>query len=186
MDSDDGETQPALRRNILRLHIGANSIALAASFVQVCLIPADSAPGYKRGHRALGWLTTALAIVGSCAGLHMGLDHGQHEAYGGYWGVAGWGSMFVLTMGPLFLGIRAAARRDIAAHKKWMNRFYGSMWGAFLCFRLLFLLNRVLLAFPAATTLLAVWGGAPMGIAIAEFAQRKWGVGVDRAARKRM
>ena len=61
------------------------------------------------------------------------------------------------------------------------------MWGAFLAFRLIFLLNRVLLASPKATTLAAVWGGAPVGIAAAEWAQRKWGALADGdAARKRV
>ena len=55
-----------------------------------------------------------------------------------------------------------------------MVRFYGSMWGAFLCFRLIFLLvGPLFIRSKAATTLAAVWGGAPLGILAAEWGEAR-------------
>ena len=174
VDSADGSRRPAARRQSLLLHIGANSAALVLCFCQVCLIPRTT-PAWKRAHRVAGWAAVALTLFGTSVGLSMGLDHAQYEQYGGIWAPIGWASMFGLTVGTLAPGVLAGVRRDIQAHEKWMLRFFGAMWGAFLAFRLLFLVGgRLLVGSSSAVTLLAVWGGAPCGIAAAEWARTRW------------
>ena len=185
VDSADGTRKPAARRRTLLLHIAANTAALVLCFCQVCVIPRNT-QGWKRLHRVTGWAAVVLTLFGTCFGLSMGLDHAQYEQYGGVWAPLGWTSMFLLTVGTLAPGVLAGIRRDIPAHEKWMLRFFGSMWGAFLAFRLLFLVaGRLLVGSASAVTLLAVWGGGPCGIAAAEWARTRWKRGAAVEGKKK-
>ena len=55
--------------------------------------------------------------------------------------------MGTCVLGCLIPGILAARKKDYKTHKKWMFRWTGSMWGASLIFRLIFLLLGPFLLF---------------------------------------
>jgi len=120
-------------------------------------------------HRKLGWAAISLVTGGTLSALWLGSEHGNEELYGGKYGVAGWFSMGATLFSTLIAGVLAVRRGDIAGHKKWMTRFYGSMWGAFLVFRIVFLLGGFFRWHKILMVQIAVWGSAPLGVAIAEW-----------------
>ena len=76
--------------------------------------------------------------------------------------------------GCAVMGVLAIRRGDRVAHRIWMIRFAGSMWGAFWLFRvMLFVMGPLLRDFEAANLLLCIWLSAPLGILIAEVVRRK-------------
>ena len=171
-DSDDGSVEPEASRLTLRAHIAIQTLSLVLCFFQVFVL---RPPAWKRAHKVCGYVAASAALVGSCLGLSMGLDDrgdDKFESYGAMKAVVGWASMFLVVMATLVPGINAARRKDFAAHEAWMLRFYGSMWGAFLAFRLLFIAaGRLCLRSRGTTALVAVWLGAPVGVGIAEWSR---------------
>lgn len=66
--------------------------------------------------------------------------------------------------------VSMARSGEIAAHKVWMWRFIGSMWGAFWLFRvMLFVLGPIMGNIEAGAILVCIWFSAPLGIAITEW-----------------
>ena len=120
-------------------------------------------------HRKLGWAATILTTAGTLTAMWLGSEHHAEELYGGAQAMCGWFTMGACVLGTLWAGIVAAKRKDIASHKKWMTRWYGSMWGAFLIFRILFLLGGLLRFHKSMMILLAIYSSAPLGIAFAEW-----------------
>jgi len=174
IDANDGSEDLSMMRLILRVHIACNTLGLVLSFFQVCIIPRTSAT-FKQLHRWTGWVAVALTIVGSSAGLWMGMGHGNIDEYGGVWAVFGWISMFACSIGCMIPGVIAACRRDIATHEKWILRMYGAIWGQFLAFRLLFaIFGRITIFSQSAITLISTWGAAPVGLCASEWARRRW------------
>lgn len=161
------------RRLMLRIHIFFNTFALVLSFVQIFVLPGTKNPSL---HKTMGWLTVVCVSVGASMGMRMGSEHGDIKEYGGGWAVAGWVSMYLCTMVPLVIGIRAAMTKQLQAHRIWMIRFHGAMWGAFWAFRIHFILvGPIFIQSVDATTLWAVWTGAPTGIIVAEWAGKRKG-----------
>ena len=110
-------------------------------------------------------------------GMRMGMEHHEVKEFGARGAVAGWVSMYLCVMVPLVLCIRAAMTKQIEAHKVWMVRFHGALWGAFWAFRIHFIVaGPIFIHSINATTLIAIWGGAPTGIAVAEWASKRTGV----------
>jgi len=120
-------------------------------------------------HRKLGWAATILTTGGTLAACWLGSEHHAEELYGGSYAMWGWFSMGTCVLGTLWAGIAAVKRKDIASHKKWMIRWYGSMWGAFLVFRVMFFLGGLLRFHKSLMILIAIWSSAPLGVVIAEW-----------------
>jgi hypothetical protein len=154
--------------NVARLyaHIWMNTAAFIIALVQ---FDKNTRSTMIWLHRKLGWVVTILTTSGTLTACWLGSEHHSEELYGGSYGMWGWFSMGSCVLGTLWAGIAAVKRKDIAAHKKWMVRWYGSMWGAFLVFRVLFLLGGLLRFHKTAMSLIAVWTSAPLGIVIAEW-----------------
>jgi len=156
----------AVRRGRLYVHIWLNTVALVLGLVQ---FRGDLRKAYPRVHRTVGWLATALCSVSVCSSMTLAVEHGTVESYGGKLAVAGWFEMAACVLVPLVIGVRKAQRRDFAAHRRWMVRWSGAMWGAFLVFRAIFLVIGPLLRWHKnASTLTAVWACAPIGMGVAE------------------
>jgi hypothetical protein len=67
------------------------------------------------------------------------------------------------------VGVLAICGADVFAHRIWMIRFAGSMWGAFWIFRLMLLVTGPLLRnWESASILVSIWISAPLGILIVE------------------
>lgn len=65
----------------------------------------------------------------------------------------------------------------------WVIRFAGSMWGSFWLFRvMLFVLDPLLRDYESMALLICIWFSAPLGIAIAEIARRRYGSRLDVGA----
>ena len=157
----------AIRRGRLYIHIWLNTVALVLGLVQ---FRGDLRKAYPRVHRTVGWLATAFCTVSMCCSVTLASEHGPVDSYGGNLAVAGWMEMAACVLVPLWIGVRKAQERDFAAHRRWMVRWSGAMWGAFLVFRAIFLVVGPLLRWhKTACILFAIWGSAPIGMAIAEF-----------------
>merc|ERR1712050_653898 len=99
----------------------------------------------------------------------LGSEHNSEVLYGGPRATYGWMSMGIMVLGPLIAGMLAILRKDVKSHKKWMYRWYGSMWGAFLVFRVIFFAGGLLRWHQSAMVVTAIWVSAPIGCAIAEW-----------------
>lgn len=121
---------PKLDKICMHIHILAMTAALSVSFVHIFFL---------RGklQRRAGQVSAFSAAIGVPMGLVVGLTNQSSEAYGGMWSVYGWiwmaGSSFFL----LSKGVLTVLQGNIKSHKRWMTRFYVSMWCDFLVFRLL-------------------------------------------------
>ncbi|CAK0873733.1 unnamed protein product [Prorocentrum cordatum] len=120
-------------------------------------------------HKKLGWAAISLVTVGTASALWLGSEHGSEEMYGANYAVAGWFSMAATMFGMLIPGVWTILRKDVASHRKWMTRFYGAMWGAFLVFRIIFLFGGFFRWHRILIIQLAVWTSAPLGVLCAEF-----------------
>merc|ERR1740121_1653982 len=152
----------------LYAHVWMNTTAFIICLVQ---FHEPTRKKYLELHRKLGWLAIILVICGTTSALWLASEHGSEDLYGGYAVVVGWLSMAGTILGCLFQGLLAVLRKDIPEHKKWMTRFYGGMWGSFLVFRVLFLFGGLFRWHKTLMILIAVWGSAPLGVAIAEWAR---------------
>lgn len=154
----------------LYAHIWMNTTAFALCLVQ---FHQPTRRKYLWLHRKMGWATITLVTSGTVTALWLGLEHGKEEFYGGYYAVAGWVSMATTLFSTLIPGVLAVVKKpaDVPAHKKWMTRFYGSMWGAFLIFRVWFLFGGLFRWHKIAIIQIAVWTSAPLGVLCAEFAR---------------
>lgn len=154
--------------NVARLyaHIWMNTAAFILALVQ---FDKNTRSGMIWLHRKVGWAVTILTTGGTLTACWLGSEHRTEELYGGSYAMWGWFSMASCVLGTLWAGIAAVKRKDIAAHKKWMIRWYGSMWGAFLVFRVVFLFGGLLRFHKSAMIIIAIWISAPVGIVISEW-----------------
>lgn len=157
----------AFRRARLYMHIWPNTVALVLGLVQ---FRADLRKAYPQVHRVVGRVAAALCFFSVCSSLSLAMEHGPVVSYGGRLSVAGWFEMAACVLVPLLIGVQKARQRDFAAHKRWMVRWNGAMWGAFLVFRAIFLVLGPLLRWHATASIqIAIWCSAPIGMGIAEY-----------------
>lgn len=159
---------PVVRRAKLYAHIYCNTGALILGFFQ---FQGSLRKSYPAVHRYMGWMATVLVLTGVGHALWLASEHGDIESYGENWAILGWCSMAFTVLSCLFVGVRAAMHKDFVEHEKWMTRWYGAMFGAFLVFRVIFLLCGPLFRsfHPRVNTLFAVYVSSPLGVAIAEW-----------------
>ena len=171
---------PELRTNLLYGHLAFNSIVFVLMHIQILWPGTGSNPAR---HRSLGRVSFALLTVGTICAIWLAAEHGPVTEYGGSLSMYGFWFMSFCVYGCAVMGVVAIRGGDSAAHRIWMIRFAGSMWGAFWLFRvMLFVLGPLLRSWEAAALLICIWFSAPLGILIAEVFRRYLDQRKDRGA----
>ncbi len=174
---------PALRANLLYVHIALNTIAFLLMHFQVRK-PGTGAD--RERHRLLGRITFGLLVLGTASAVWLSTEHDSVSEYGGVWAMLGFWSMSAFVLGTAVMGARTAMTGDLAGHRVWMIRCLGSMWGSFWLFRVMLVVTGPL--FRNVETLsiqLSIWLSAPLGILIAESIRRR-GIAARAAERERL
>jgi len=170
-----------LRTNLLYGHIFFNSLAFVLMMVQLFRPGNGSHP---RQHRALGYVSLASLTIGVACACLLAAEHGDVTHYGGILSTLGFWFMGACVYACAIMGIVSIRRRDFGAHRKWMFRYAGSMWGAFWLFRVMeFVLGPLLRNHDAASILVCIWFSAPLGIALAELIRKRSTRAAPRHAR---
>ncbi len=158
---------PTLRRSLLFVHIAFNSLAFVLAHVQ--LAKPGTGTNASR-HRILGRVTFGAVTLGTLCAVLLAGEHSSVSAYGGVWSMLGFFTMAFFVYGCAIKTATTARSGDIGAHRVWMFRFLGSMWGAFWLFRvMLFVLGPLMRNIEGGAILVCIWLSAPLGIAIAEW-----------------
>jgi len=169
---------PALRSNLLYLHLAFNTVAFVLMHVQLAW-PARA--GDRGRHRLLGRVLFLAVTLGTICAVWLASELGPVSEYGGPWSKYGFWFMSVCVYGCVIMGVLAIRKGNRALHRVWMIRFAGSMWGAFWLFRLMLIVTGPLLRqWESASLLLSIWLSAPLGIAIAEGMRRRFAAGSER------
>lgn len=161
---------PDLRNTVLKFHIAFNTVALLLMHWQL------KRPGtsHRTRHRIIGRITFGMLTLGTIAALWLASEHGDVEEYGGILSTLGFISMSAFVYGTAVMGIVTARRGNLLAHRVWMIRCVGSMWGAFWLFRIMLLVTGPLMRnWESASLLTSIWLSAPLGILIAEWYRRR-------------
>lgn len=157
---------PQLRTNLLYAHIGLNTVAFILMHFQLWK------PGYgsqSSRHRSIGKVSFAAITLGTIAAVWLASEHGDVEEYGGILAQLGFYSMSFFVYGAAVMGVLTARRGDLVAHRTWMFRYAGAMWGAFWLFRVMLVVTGPLLrSWESVSLLISIWFSAPLGILIAE------------------
>ena len=160
------------RTNLLYAHLTFNSIVFVLMHIQLWRPGSGVNPAQ---HAYLGRVSFVCLTIGTVCAIWLAASHGAVSEYGGNLSMYGFWSMSFFVYGCAVMGVWAIRRGDTAAHRIWMIRFAGSMWGAFWLFRvILFVMGPILRDYPSANILLCIWLSAPLGILIAEVARRKF------------
>jgi hypothetical protein len=167
---------PQLRTNLLYGHLIFNSLVFVLMHVQL-LRPGTG--NNKAWHRVIGRVSFAFLTIGTICAIWLAAEHGPVGEYGGSLSMYGFWFMSLCVYGCAVMGVAEIRKGDPKAHRIWMIRFVGSMWGAFWLFRvMLFVLGPLLRNWEAAALLICIWFSAPLGIVIAEVCRRR----LDRPA----
>ena len=167
---------PELRTNLLYGHLIFNSLVFVLMHIQL-LRPGTG--NNKVWHRAIGRISFAFLTIGTVCAIWLAAEHGPVGEYGGSLSMYGFWFMSLCVYGCAVMGVAEIRKGDTKAHRIWMIRFVGSMWGAFWLFRvMLFVLGPLLRNWEAAALLICIWFSAPLGIVIAEVCRRR----LDRPA----
>lgn len=162
---------PEFRSTLLYGHIGFNSIAFVLMHFQLFR------PGYgenRAAHRLVGRITFASLTLSVICATWLASQHGPVTEYGGSLAEYGFYSMAAFVYACAVMGIVKARAGDSEAHRVWMFRFIGSMWGSFWLFRvMLFVIDPLLREYEAAAILICIWGSAPLGIVIGDLVRRR-------------
>ena len=161
---------PEFRSTLLYGHIIFNSIVFVLMHVQLFR------PGYGQhtgSHRLLGRISFLCLTVSLVCAVWLASEHGAVPEYGGILAEFGFYSMAAFVYGCAVMGVLAIRSGNHEAHRVWMFRFLGSMWGSFWLFRVvLFVIDPMLRNVESAAILIVIWGSAPAGILIAELIRR--------------
>ena len=161
----------ALRTNLLYGHIFFNSLAFVLMTVQLFRPGNGSHP---KQHRLLGYASMVALTIGVLCACVLASEHGPVGHYGGNLSVLGFWFMAACVYSCAVMGIVSIRRRNFDAHRTWMIRYAGSMWGAFWLFRVMeFVLGPLLRNHDSASLLICIWFSAPLGIVLAELIRRR-------------
>jgi Predicted membrane protein (DUF2306) len=159
------------RTNLLYAHIFFTSLAFVLMTVQLFRPGTGGNPGQ---HRVLGYVSLIALTLGVLSACLLAAEHGSVSHYGGNLSMLGFWFMALCVYACAIMGIVSIRRRDFVAHRTWMLRYAGSMWGAFWLFRVMeFVLGPLLRNFDTASILICIWFSAPLGILIAEVIRRR-------------
>ncbi len=156
------------RTDLLQAHILFNTIAFVLMMVQIAL-PGDGP--HPARHRVLGYASLASLTLGVGCACLLAAEHGSVADYGGYFSVVGFWFLAACSYVCAIMGVVSIRRGDTAAHRRWMFRYAGAMWGAFWLFRvMLFVLGPILRDYNTVALLICIWFSGPLGILIGDFA----------------
>lgn len=160
-----------LRNNLLYGHILFNSIAFVIMHYQLW----RPGTGENRArHRLLGRVSFGAVTVGTFFAVWLASEHGSVSEYGGVLAMLGFYSMSAFVYGTAIMGVVTIRRGDVAAHRSWMIRWAGAMWGSFWLFRVMLVFTGPLLrGVESASLLISIWFSAPLGILVAEAFRRR-------------
>ena len=162
---------PQPRTGLLYAHIFFNSLAFVLMTVQLYRPGNGSNPGL---HRTLGYVSLLSLLIGVACASMLAAEHGSVAHYGGHLAMLGFWFMALCVCTCAVMGLAKIRRRDFVAHRIWMFRYAGSMWGAFWLFRVMeFVLGPLLRNHDTVSILLCIWASAPLGILIAEWLRRR-------------
>lgn len=162
---------PDFRSTLLYGHIAFNSVAFVLMHFQLFR------PGFgenRAQHRLVGRITFASLTLSVICATWLASQHGPVTEYGGPLAEYGFYSMAAFVYACAIMGIVKARAGDMEAHRIWMFRFIGSMWGSFWLFRvMLFVIDPLLRNYEAAAILTCIWASAPLGIIIGDLIRRR-------------
>ena len=159
------------RTNLLYAHLSFNSIVFVLMHMQLWRTGVGT---HAALHKIIGRVSFACLTLGTVSAIWLASSHGSVSEYGGNMSMYGFWSMSLFVYGCAVMGVLAIRKGDRVAHRIWMIRFAGSMWGAFWLFRvMLFVLGPLLRDYEAANILVCIWLSAPLGILIAEVVRIK-------------
>lgn len=162
---------PALRNNLLYGHIFFNTVAFVLMHYQL-LRPGTGSN--RARHRLLGRVSFGAVSIGTFMAVWLASEHGDVSEYGGNLAMLGFYSMSAFVYGTAVMGVVTIRRGEQAAHRVWMIRWAGSMWGAFWLFRVMLVVTGPLLRnYETVSLLISIWFSAPLGILIAEAFRRR-------------
>lgn len=161
---------PEFRSTLLYGHIAFNSLAFVLMHFQFF----RTGFGENRArHRLVGKITFISVTLSVICAAWLASQHGSVVEYGGRLAEFGFYSMSAFVYICAVMGVVKARTGDMEAHRIWMFRFMGSMWGSFWLFRaMLLVLDPLLREYESAAILTCIWGSAPAGIIIAELIRR--------------
>ncbi len=160
-----------LRTHLLYGHIFFNTLAFVLMTVQL-IAPGNGS--HPQRHRALGYASLLSLTLGVACACVLAAEHGTVPHYGGSLSMLGFWFMATCVYGCAIMGLVSIRQRDFQAHRTWMIRYAGSMWGAFWLFRVMeFVLGPLLRSYDTASLLICIWFSAPLGIALAEAIRRR-------------
>ena len=126
-------------------------------------------------HRLLGRISFLCITIGTFCAIWLASEHGSVSEYGGELAKYGFYFMSLCVYSCAVMGVVTIRKGDKVAHRIWMIRFAGSMWGSFWLFRLMLLVTEPLLRnWESASILFNIWFSAPLGILLAEVLRKKW------------
>ncbi|MGR8919232.1 MAG: DUF2306 domain-containing protein [Gammaproteobacteria bacterium] len=157
---------------MLYAHLVFNTIVFVLMHYQIAR-PASA--DNRAVHRFLGRFSFICITIGTACAIGMASSHGPVGAYGGALSEYGFYAMSLCVYGCAVMGVVSIRNGDRAAHRIWMIRFAGSMWGAFWLYRLmLFVTGPLMREWETASFLFSTWFSAPLGVLIAEVLRRRW------------
>lgn len=160
-----------LRTMLLYGHLFFNSLVFVLMHVQ--LLRTGSGP-HRMAHKVLGRVSFLFLTLGVGCAVWLASEHGAVSQYGGRLAEFGFYSMSAFVYGSAIMGVFAIRSGDRSAHRIWMWRFVGTMWGSFWLFRvMLFVLDPLLRNHEAVALLICIWFSAPLGLLIAETVRRR-------------
>ncbi|MEM9200918.1 MAG: hypothetical protein AAGC53_04635 [Actinomycetota bacterium] len=157
-------------------HIVGNTIAMALVTWQLLRPVQPGQPNARRSrrHRQLGMTCFGAMGIGVFFGAVLAGQHTTIPEYGGAWSMFGLWEMSACVAVTGVLGVRSARRGAYADHRVWMWRHAGSLWGSYFGFRaIMFFSDPIFINYEGVAWNLSAWGGAPVGIALAELARRR-------------
>ena len=161
----------AFRSNLLYTHLIFNTIVFVLMHYQIARPGTGS---HQVLHRHLGRFSFVCLSIATVCAIWLASSHGPVGEYGGVLSQYGFYSMSFFVYGCAVMGVIAIRGGNASAHRIWMIRFAGSMWGAFLIYRLLlFVTGPLLRDYESASFLISTWFSAPLGILIADALRRR-------------
>jgi len=160
-----------LRSMLLYGHLLFNSLVFVLMHVQ--MMRTGIGP-HRRAHQMLGRVSFMFLTLSVGCAVWLASEHGAVPQYGGRLAEFGFYSMAAIVYGTAIMGVLAIRSGGRAAHRIWMWRFVGTMWGSFWLFRvMLFVLDPMLRNHEAVALLICIWLSAPLGMLIAEVIRRR-------------
>jgi len=164
-----GEGQVKMfRRARLYIHTVLQSIAWALPLLQ---FSAGLRKNYPALHRWLGRLIAISVFVSIGSAVSLASEHGGHANYGGDLAKYGFFFMGFICVSTLLVGlVQMRFYKDVRRHREWMIRWWGTMWGSFLIFRIIELLTGPFIDYttPIFSIQCSIWLSPLLGLLCAE------------------